>query len=136
MRTIIFKMTFTMKITWTNAWSLLFYVVLLSILLLLLMLLLHFFLSNSVFFTKSAMSNLQTNSFCFIFIKCLTSKFIIISRSKIFRFNAWFFCIIVCFFLTNLLTVGILFSTVVNAAVVAKPVILGIMRHISVILAL
>ena len=40
------------------------------------------------------------------------------------------------FFLTRLLTSGILFSTAVNAAVVAKPVIRGILFYISVILEL
>ena len=39
-------------------------------------------------------------------------------------------------FLNKLLTPGILFSTAVNAAVVAKPLILGILLSISVILAL
>ena len=43
---------------------------------------------------------------------------------------------IFAFFLTRLLALGILFSTAVNAAVVAKPVILGILPCISVILAL
>ena len=42
-----------------------------------------------------------------------------------FLFNFSNFCIIICF-LTKLLILGILFSTVVNAEVVAKPVILGI----------
>ena len=36
----------------------------------------------------------------------------------IFNFNS--FCVIVCFFLTKLLTIGILFSTVINAVFVAK----------------
>ena len=39
-------------------------------------------------------------------------------------------------FFTKLLTSGILFLTAVNAAVVAKPVILGILLSISVIFAL
>ena len=43
---------------------------------------------------------------------------------------------IFAFFLTRLLALGILFLTAVNAAVVAKPVILGILPCISVILAL
>ena len=43
---------------------------------------------------------------------------------------------IFAFFLTRLLALGILFSTAVNAAVAAKPVILGILPCISVILAL
>ena len=38
-------------------------------------------------------------------------------------------------FLTRLLTLGILFSTAGNAAVVAKPVILGILLSTSAILA-
>ena len=40
------------------------------------------------------------------------------------------------FFSTRLLTSGTLFSTAVNAALVAKPEILGISSSISVILAL
>ena len=40
------------------------------------------------------------------------------------------------FFLPRLLTSGILFSTAVNAAAVAKPAILGILPSISVILTL
>ena len=39
-------------------------------------------------------------------------------------------------FLTKLLILGILFSTVVNAAFVAKPLILDILPSLSVILAL
>ena len=46
-------------------------------------------------------------------------------------FNFTNFCIIV--FLTKLLTIGILFSTAVNAELVAKPVILGILLSVSVI---
>ena len=45
------------------------------------------------------------------------------------------FCAINCF-LTKLLILGILFSTAVNAAFVAKPLILGILPSILVILAL
>ena len=48
-------------------------------------------------------------------------------------FNFTNFCAIICFFLTKLLT-GILFSTAVNAELVAKPLILGILHFISVIL--
>ena len=40
------------------------------------------------------------------------------------------------FFLTKLLTSGVLFSNVVNAALVAKPEILGSLLSISVILVL
>ena len=57
---------------------------------------------------------------------------IIISK---FLFNLSNFCVIICF-LTKLLVLGILFSTKVNAAFVAKPLILGFMPSISVILAL
>ena len=39
-------------------------------------------------------------------------------------------------FLTKLLTLGILFSTTVNAEVVTKPLILGILPSISLTLAL
>ena len=46
-----------------------------------------------------------------------------ISNSFILNFTS--FCVIVSFFLTKLLTLGILFSTTVRAVVVAKLVILG-----------
>ena len=46
------------------------------------------------------------------------------------------FYIIICFFLTKLLILDILFLTVVNAAFVAIPPILGILPSFSVILAL
>ena len=46
------------------------------------------------------------------------------------------FCVIVSFFLTKLLTLGILFSTAVRALVVAKLVILGISPLTVFILAL
>ena len=52
-----------------------------------------------------------------------------------FIFNFTNLCIVICFF-TKLLTSGILFSTAVNAELVAKPVILGILPSISVTLAL
>ena len=86
--------------------SLLFCLLLLLIQFLLLMLLL--FLSKSALFTNPAMSDLLTNPFCLIFKSSLT----------------------------KLPTSGILFSTVVNAAIVAKPGILGILLSMSVILAL
>ena len=44
-------------------------------------------------------------------------------------------CIVICGF-TKLLTSGILFSTAVNAELVAKPLILGVLFSISVSLAL
>ena len=53
-----------------------------------------------------------------------------------FLFNVSYFCIIIFFFLTKLLRLGILFSTAVNAALVAKPLILGILLSMSVVLAL
>ena len=52
-----------------------------------------------------------------------------------FIFNLCNFSVIICF-LTKLLTLGILFSTVVNAAFVAKLLISGILASISVILVL
>ena len=52
-----------------------------------------------------------------------------------FLFNFSNFCVIICF-LTKLLILGILFPTTVNAAFVAKPLILGILPSIFVILAL
>ena len=45
-------------------------------------------------------------------------------------------CVIICFFLTKHLTSGILFSTAVNAELVTKPLILGILPSISLILEL
>ena len=53
-----------------------------------------------------------------------------------FRFNVWYFCVIIYLFLTKLLTSGILLSTAVNAELVAKPPILGVLLSISVILVL
>ena len=52
-----------------------------------------------------------------------------------FLFNFSNFCVIICF-LTKRLILGILFSTAVNAASVAKPLILGILPSILVTLAL
>ena len=51
-----------------------------------------------------------------------------------FFFKLTNFCAII-FFLTKVLTSGILFSTAVKAAFVAKPLILGIFPSIAVILA-
>ena len=56
--------------------------------------------------------------------------------SSNFTFNFSNFCVIVCFFLTKLLTLAILFLTAVRAAVVAKLVILDILFLTSFILAL
>ena len=54
-----------------------------------------------------------------------------------FLFSFINFCIIIWFFfLTKLLTLGILFSNAVNAASAAKPLTLGILFSISTILAL
>ena len=53
-----------------------------------------------------------------------------------FIFNFCNFSVIVCFFLTTLLTLGILFSTVVNAVFVAKLLISGVLPSISFILVL
>ena len=52
-----------------------------------------------------------------------------------FIFNFCNFSVIVCFFLTKLLTLGILFSTVVNAVFVAKLIRSGILPSISAFLA-
>ena len=52
-----------------------------------------------------------------------------------FLFNFSNFCVIIWLFFTKLLILGILYSTVVNAAFVAEPLILGILPSISVILA-
>ena len=53
-----------------------------------------------------------------------------------FTFNFIYFCVIVCFYLTKLLIIGKLFSTALNAELVPKPLILGILFSISVILEL
>ena len=52
-----------------------------------------------------------------------------------FIFSFCNFSVIICFFLTKFLTLGIFFSTVVNAVFVAKLLTLGILAAISVILA-
>ena len=57
-----------------------------------------------------------------------------ISSNFIFTFTN--FCVIASFFLAKLLTLGILFSTVVRAVVVAKLVILGISSLTSFMLVL
>ena len=49
-----------------------------------------------------------------------------------FIFNFSNFCVIVCFFLTKLLTLGILFSTAVNAVFVTKLLTTGILFSYSV----
>ena len=59
---------------------------------------------------------------------------IMIGSNFIFSFTN--FCVIVSFFWTKLLTLGILFSTAIRAVVVAKLVILGILFLTSFILAL
>ena len=53
-----------------------------------------------------------------------------------FIFNISNLSIMVCFFLSKPVILGILFSTVVNAVFVAKPLISGILPSISVILVL
>ena len=53
-----------------------------------------------------------------------------------FIFNFTNFCIVICFFFAELLTSGILFLIAVNAELIAKPAILGILPSTSVILAL
>ena len=53
-----------------------------------------------------------------------------------FLFNFGNFCILISLFLTKLLILGILFATVVNAVFVDKPLMLGILHSLSVILAL
>ena len=56
--------------------------------------------------------------------------------SSNFLFNCINFCVIVIFFFTKLLTLGILLSTAVRAVVVTKLVILGIFFLTTLILAL
>ena len=53
-----------------------------------------------------------------------------------FIFNFTNFCIVIYFFFAKLLTSGILFLIAVNAKLIAKPAILGILPSTSVILAL
>ena len=73
--------------------------------------------SKSVFFTKFAFANLAANPLA---VKLLNYEF---------SFLFLIFCVIICF-LTKLLTSGILFSTAVNADLVAKLLILGILPSI------
>ena len=85
-------------------------------------------LSKSFFFTKSAISLLLTKFACLI----LQQNFLILIISN-FLFNFINFCVIV---LAKLLTLGILFSMVSRAVLVAKFVILGTSPLTSFILAL
>ena len=110
--------------------ALLFYPVPLLILLLMLIMLILYLIQR--FFTKSAMSGLLIHPFCFTLHHFSFFQFIVLNSSEIFRFK--YFCAIICFF-TKLLTIVTLFSTAVNAAVVTKQVILGILLFISVIFA-
>ena len=110
----------------------LFYPALILILILLLMLL--FFLSKSNLSINQDKSDLLTDSFSFIF--ALFISFVNLSKlSKMFILNFRYFYLIINF-LARLLTLNILFSTVLTAAPVTKPVILGILPSISVTLEL
>ena len=92
-------------------------------------------LSKSVFVTKSACTNLASK---FSFVSLLNSGVVI--------YLSWFWSVIsfsisltfvsTSVSLTKLLTLEILFSRAVNAEVVAKPLILGILPSISLILVL
>ena len=89
------------------------------------------FASKFVFLTKFACANLVSTP------EVLSSGVVIYWS---WFWSVSFFSISVIFvlsvFLTKLLILGILFSTVVNAAFVAKPLILDILPSLSVILAL
>ena len=92
------------------------------------------FASKFVFVTKFACANLALET---------SAPEVLSSGVVIYWSWFWsvsFFSISVIFvlsvFLTKLLILGILFSTVVNAAFVAKPLILDILPSLSVILAL
>ena len=76
-------------------WSLLFYLILLLILLLLLMLLLFLIGIVHKFSNRKFINKLLLFYFC---IRYLTWKCVVISRSKILRFNVWHFRVIICFF--------------------------------------
>ena len=93
--------------------------------------------SKSVFLNKFAHFNLLWKNVCCKLVKFWSrNKFVMIMISK-FLFNFINFCIIICFFFfTKLLTFGILFSTPVNAELVPKPLALGILPSISLVLAL
>ena len=65
-----------------------------------------------------------------------SNVFIMIMISNNFIFNFTDFCVIVSFFLTKLITLGVLFSTVLRGVIVDKLVILGILFLTSFILAL
>ena len=91
------------------------------------------FLSESELSVNPEIFDLSTNPF--LYIKFFNRKFIAIRCGEIFSLNFWYFCILISF-LTRSLTLGILFSTALRAATLAKPVILGVLSSISVILAL
>ena len=81
------------------------------------------------------MSDLLTNPFCFIFK--LSFSIVKLLQSGVVKYlDLMTYILRHILFFTKLLTSGILFLTAVNAAVVAKPVILGILLSISVIFAL
>ena len=71
----------------------------------------------------------------YVIINNIFNKFIVIAV-VIYLFSISDIFALLSVFLTKLLTSGILFPTLVNAALVAKPVTLGILISISVILAL
>ena len=85
--------------------------------------------SKSVFVTKFACFNLAAK-FSAVVKLWSSNIYVMIMISKFF-FSSTNFCVVVYFF-NKLPTSGILFSTAVNAEVVAKPLILGISLSISV----
>ena len=83
---------------------------------------------KSIFITKFVLDNLALKTSA---AKVLNSKVVIYLSSF------WLLSLFsISVFLTRLLTLGILFSTVVNAVFVAKLLISGILPSISVILVL
>lgn len=110
------------------------------LLLIQLFLVIFFLLSKSVFFTNLEISNPLTKFLLLIFcIKYTICKFMIVRCVKMSRLNIWYFrdFFFLCFFfVTRLLTQGILILTALIEVVVANPVIIGISPLIYLVLAL
>ena len=91
--------------------------------------------SKSVFVIKFTCANLALETS----VESLLNSGVVIYLLWLWSVSFFSISVFLCynlFFLTKLLTIGILFPTVINAAFVAKLLILGIWPSISVILAL
>ena len=140
MGAIFFKMTFTSKITWIkclvffSSFSTITWIVLFELIFLLRLISLS---SKSVFVIKFACANLAAK----LSTVNLLNSGVVIYLSWLWLVTFFSILLIFChnlYFLTKLLTSGILFSNEASAEFVAKPLIfyLGILLSISVILAL